>query len=328
MNRLLIIFIVLVVGCSQRDDRSESATDHPAAIERVAEKGPVQLVVRVSPIEPRLSDLVEMDVVVTAPPDVEIKPPTFGDAVGDFLVRGYNERLPDSKSKAKSENADNMRVFHYQLEPVASGTHLIRSVAIEFIDNRESSEAKGKTAFIESEPIEIKITTEQGDQTPDLANLEPMVAPVAIEQPLRFWWIGVIATGIALAVLWMVRRRRQQRDHVVPVRQQSPAEIAQAALTQLLSENLPAAGLFKEFYVRLTGVVRCYVEGTTGLKAPEQTTEEFLREMRSKEIFSAERSARLTEFLEAADMVKYAGQQPGAEQIGFSILRAREFVER
>ena len=322
MNRLLIIFIVLVAGCSQRDDRSESATDHPAAIERVAEKGPVQLVVRVSPIEPRLSDLVEMDVVVTAPPDVEIKPPTFGDAVGDFLVRSYSERTPE----AKSENADNTTVFHYQLEPVASGTHLIRSVAIEFIDNRESSEAKGKTAFIESEPIEIKITTEQGDQTPDLANLEPMVAPVAIEQPWGFWWIGVIATAIALAVLWMVRRRRQQRDHVMPVRQQSAEEIAQAALTQLLSENLPAAGLFKEFYVRLTGVVRCYIEGTTGLRAPEQTTEEFLQEMRSKEIFSAERSVRLTEFLEAADMVKYAGQQPGAEQIDFSILRAQEFV--
>ncbi len=100
------------------------------------------------------------------------------------------------------------------------------------------------------------------------------------------------------------------------------------ALEQLLRENLPAAGLFKEFYVRLTGVVRYYIEGTTGLKAPEQTTEEFLREMRSKGVFSDERSAKLKEFLEAADMVKYAGMRPETEQIELSVLRAKEFVLR
>ena len=153
-----------------------------------------------------------------------------------------------------------------------------------------------------------------------------MLPPVAIVTSWNFWWIAAIVVVAIFAAFWFVYRRRQRRERVVQVRQQSPAEIAQAALAQLLSENLPAAGLFKDFYVRLTGVVRCYIEGTTGLKAPEQTTEEFLREMRSKEIFSAERRVRLTEFLEAADMVKYAGQQPGAEQIELSILRAREFV--
>ncbi len=322
MTRLLMVFFLLLVGCSQPSDQPEPAASIPRAIERVADKGPVQLVVRVSPIEPRLSDLVELEVVVTAQPDVVIKPPTFGDAVGDFLVRGYSERTP----KPSSNSDGNTRVFHYQLEPVSSGTHLIRSVGIEFIDNRETSEAKGKSAFIESEPIEIKITTELGEQTPDLANLEPMLPPVAIALSWSFWWIVVIVVVAILAAIWFFYRRRQRREQVVQVRQQTPEEIAQAALAQLLSENLPAAGLFKEFYVRLTGVVRCYIEGTTGLKAPEQTTEEFLREMRVKEIFSSERSVRLTEFLEAADMVKYAGQKPGAEQIELSILRAREFV--
>ena len=45
----------------------------------------MKLLVRVSPREPRLSDLVEMDVTVESQPDVEIKPPAFGQAVGDFL---------------------------------------------------------------------------------------------------------------------------------------------------------------------------------------------------------------------------------------------------
>ncbi len=57
-----------------------------------AEKGPVKLFVRVWPREPRLSDLVEMDVRVESQPGVEIKPPAFGQAVGDFLIRDYSER--------------------------------------------------------------------------------------------------------------------------------------------------------------------------------------------------------------------------------------------
>jgi hypothetical protein len=94
----------------------------------------------------------------------------------------------------------------------------------------------------------------------------------------------------------------------------------------LLAENLPSRGLVKEFYLRLTGIVRQYVEDTTGIRAPEQTTEEFLRDMRSRAVFPPERSARLAEFLEAADLIKYAGQQPAEGQIDHAIARAQEFV--
>ena len=107
----------------------------------------------------------------------------------------------------------------------------------------------------------------------------------------------------------------------------TPEEIAHSELALLLAEQLPARGLVKEFYLRLTGIVRQFIEGTTGLRAPEQTTEEFLRDMRTGEVFSVERSARLKEFLEAADMVKYAGQQPNEDQIELSIARAREFID-
>ena len=35
-----------------------------------------------------------MDVRVESQPEVEIKPPAFGQAVGDFLIRDYSERPP------------------------------------------------------------------------------------------------------------------------------------------------------------------------------------------------------------------------------------------
>jgi hypothetical protein len=72
--------------------------------------------------------------------------------------------------------------------------------------------------------------------------------------------------------------------------------------------------------------VRRYIERTTGIHAPEQTTEEFLHDMRARKVFPDERSAQLANFLEAADMVKYAAMQPGQRQIEEAIARAQEFV--
>ena len=93
----------------------------------------------------------------------------------------------------------------------------------------------------------------------------------------------------------------------------------------MLHEQLPTHGRFQEFYLRLTGIVRRYIEETTGIKAYEQTTGEFLT-MRWPDAFSPERAVRLADFLEAADLVKYAAQSPDVPQIDLAIARAREFV--
>lgn len=326
-KRLFRLFSALALvaalsGCNEKPAKSGSDNTPFAGIERIAEKGPVKMTVQFSPKEPRLSDLIDMDVIIEAQQDVEIKPPDFGQGVGDFLVRDYSERsteTPVDKSKR-------MRRFHYQLEPAHAGKHLIRSVSMEFIDKRKDSESKGEPVLLETDPLEINVTSELGDKTPSLTDLAPMLPPKPLP-PKPIWvWLG-IATGIALAIAAAILLRKKMQKAAVAVEvKRTPEEIAHAALKALLAENLPSKGLHKEFYVRLTGIVRVYIEGTTGLRAPEQTTEEFLRDMRSKNVFPAERSVQLANFLEAADMVKYAAMQPGERQLEESIARAQEFV--
>jgi hypothetical protein len=314
-----LIATMLLSGCSVSPTSNTTAPSSPEnAIERKAEKGPVKLFVRVTPREPRLSDLVDMEVTVESQPDVEIKPPAFGQAVGDFIVRDYTERPVES-------GAGNVRRFHYQLEPAHAGKHLIRSVSIEFVDKRPSSERRGEPVLIETDPLEVNVTSELGGEAPSLANLEPMVGPRPVPQTVAVGWLVGAALAVVLAIVALIAFRRRKRRPIEPPRR-TAEEIAQEALALLLAENLPARGLVKEFYLRLTGIVRQYVEDTTGLRAPEQTTEEFLRDMRSRSVFPRERSARLAEFLEAADLVKYAGQRPEEDQIDQAVARAHEFV--
>jgi hypothetical protein len=315
--------LALIAGCGVIGRNDGTATSGAGdAIERRAEKGPVVLLVRVWPRRPRLSDLVEMDVTVESRPDVEVKPPAFGQAVGDFLIRDYSERPAEAGADA---GAVKRRRFHYQLEPAHAGKHLIRSVSIEFVDTRPNSEGRGQPTLVETEPMELDVTSELGGETPSLANLEPMLPPQPVPRTYRVAWLAVAGVAGLLAIVAAVAMRRRKRWPVEP-RRQTPEEIAREAMARLLAEDLPGRGLVKEFYLRLTGIVRQYVEATTGIRAPEQTTEEFLRDMRERAVFPPDRSARLAELLEAADLVKYAGQQPEGRQLDEAIARAHEFV--
>ena len=327
----IAVYLVLVcVGCGGRPSSGQASTDEQNSLERTSTKGPVKLVVRASPREPRLSDLMELQIQVSAPIGVEFKPPTFGQAVGEFVIRDYTERTDgkertDVKDQAKSSATNHVRTFVYQLEPMHAGRHLIRSLAIEFVDTRPTSEQKDVKAFIESDPLEINVTSELGDQVPNLADLEPMLPPRPLPSTSRWGWILLAGAmcGVGGLFYWLRRRKQIEIAETTPL---TAEQIAHAALEQLLAENLPEKQLYKEFYLRLTGIVRHYIEGSTGIRAPELTTEEFLSAMRSRDLFSAERSVRLKEFLEAADMVKYAGQEPNLDQIELSIARAHEFV--
>ena len=106
----------------------------------------------------------------------------------------------------------------------------------------------------------------------------------------------------------------------------SPREIAVAALRELEQSNLASANV-KEYYVELTGIVRRYLEQTSGVRAPEQTTEEFLRDIAGHEAFRGEKRERLQRFLVSADLVKFAGHRPSEDDVQEALHRARRFIE-
>ena len=146
--------------------------------------------------------------------------------------------------------------------------------------------------------------------------------------PLSWKLVGICAAilvGVLLiaAIAYLVIRKIRM---MVRIQRMSPIERAMYELEQLLKKGLPGRGFYKDFYVELTMVVRRYIERRHAVRAPNLTTDEFLRAARDNPAFTREAIAELKNFLESADMVKFAGVEATPEMADAATGKARDYL--
>ena len=158
---------------------------------------------------------------------------------------------------------------------------------------------------------------------PEVTPEPEWIPPTA--KTVTLWVFACLAGAAALAALLygLTKLSRRVREY-----RMSPVERAIAELQRLLGRNLPGRGLFKEFYIELTMVVRRYIERTHGIRAPEQTTQEFLAAAANQPTFTPEVLAQLRTFLESADLVKFAGQEATLSMTDDATAKARRYIEK
>ena len=316
---LLCALAALVSGCQTKSDNTTTGPDEQDG--RVArsqvELGPVQVTVEVEPAKARLSDEPTLTLTVRYQDGVDVVKPPFGESLGDFLIRDFREPLPKVE--------DRWRILEqvYTLEPTRTGELSIWPISVTFTDNR--TDGDGREHTIQTEGLSITVASVVEDEVPSLDALKPMADPV--ELPTRgrtVLWLAALTLLVAAGgglFAWR-RSRRQAAQADVPL---SPRELAWLELERLIEQDLAEEDV-KLFYVELTGVVRRYIERTTEVHAPEQTTEEFLSQIARDTAFAPEESRRLRDFLESADLVKFAAHQPQTEDIEEAFDRAKLFI--
>ncbi len=200
----------------------------------------------------------------------------------------------------------------YWLQPFLPGDYELPSLSVRFGDSRSLS----------TNPLTVPVTSSliEGD-----SELQDIAGPLDVPVPWWQWAIGgvaVVALG-ALLLHWIRQRRRATEPAPAP-----PHEIALASLDALVSTSLLADGDVDAFYRRLSAIVRHYIEGRFGLHAPERTTEEFLREISGLPLISTRHQALLRDFLQCADMVKFAKFVPARDETSGAVKAARNFVRQ
>ena len=135
-------------------------------------------------------------------------------------------------------------------------------------------------------------------------------------------WLLLSLTIAALIVItaFFLIRGRPKRSLEPP----KPWSVAESLILEL-EDRLPLDA--EIVFVELTDIIRRYIESVYNLRAIERTTPEFLDEMkRNGTQLSSEQGLLLTDFLTAADLVKFARLDATQDQIKDAIKKATRFV--
>ena len=208
-----------------------------------------------------------------------------------------------------------------------SGNYLIP--AIKYID--------GKDTFL-SNTLALKVIPVNVDTLATIHDFAPVMTitphfwdflPDWIVDYL-WWWIGamifvVACVAIAVYMLW----RRSHAKPVIPKprpRPVNPYAVAMRQLRQLRDEELWEKGQDKEFYTRLTDILRDYIDTRFHINAREMTSEQILSALRHNEATRLS-EAYMRRILEIADYVKFARMKPFSDDNRQAFNGAMQFVE-
>jgi hypothetical protein len=158
------------------------------------------------------------------------------------------------------------------------------------------------------------------EQNPEITDIFPPVAPPPPFALLLAAGGGVVAASALAFVLYRRRRRPNAAASPVP-----PHAAALAAIDRLVAEGGSQADSAL-FFSRLSLILRRYLEERFGLKAPEQTTEEFLAAMPDCPLFTEDQKELLSGFFRRADLIKFARLPPDRQEMAGSIERCRHFI--
>jgi hypothetical protein len=293
-----------------------AADSKPASRSEESFGGPVRLVMTVTPSEVEYDKDVLLTLAVTAPPTVDVTLPPLEDRVQGFDLNGYFSEEPDVREGSVT------RVHHARLTPRIAPEHRVAPIAVAYVDRGASPPVEGwfPTRAL-GLPLRARPSVAAGADVD--AALSPVWIPPSRRAVLLALLAAVAGAGV-LVLLWVAARklRRQAR-----LRRLSPLERALRELEELLARDLVGRGLVKDFYVDLTMVVRRYIERAHAIRAPEQTTEEFLAAAAVNARFTPRSLATLRAFLEAADLVKFAAHHPDSETVARAVSTARGYLE-
>ena len=308
--------LLLLAGCSRDKSLPSTSLD---GISRETRRGPIDVLVAVDRKAPTIADRLMFSITVTVDEDYDFDFPPFGEKLDEFGIVAVVTSEPVLKDDGRLE-----RVRTYTLEPFLSGEYTIPSMAIDFW-KRGSGDTDRKV--VESEPIELTVASLLPADVQDRERHD-IQGPVSLPQSLTpLWWTLGSLLGIALLIVILVilvRRRGQNGKEILA--KEPPHEVALRALEALLEQDLLAQGKLKALYQGVSDILRRYIEDRFGLRAPEQTTEEFLPSLASAREFPTRFQPLLETFLSHCDLVKFAEHQPEKAEIDRTVDSCRAFI--
>lgn len=310
---LIGLALLLAGSCAKKSDEAKPV---PKSAEETAERGPARVITRIDRDEITIAQRLTFEIEASLEEGLQIEFPKFGDKLEQFGIVEFKDAPPVLDADKRV-----IRKRTYVLEPFLSGDYVIPAMTLRFW-----KEGEQERHDLETKELKVKVTSLLPEDAKDL-QIGDIAGPVDL--PRKIGWkpllagVAVLLAIVAAAGLWIWRRKQRQTRQAPPI---PPHEIAFGALEKLLAEDLIGQGAIKEFHTRLSDILRHFLEGRFDLHAPEQTTEEFLRDRRTERALSRDARNTLRDFLIQCDLVKFAEYLPGTGEIQRAFDICKEFI--
>lgn len=278
-------------------------------------EGSLQMRMEVSPRDVYIGDLITARIVVTYAPDLALIQDTAPVTMGNFEVRSWSPG-------PSSETADHRlsQTTEFQLATFSTGTQTLPALTLHFAAKDGSlSEAKSDEVSIQVKSL----LQEKGDE----GRLRPLKGVFNIRSWMWAWILLAVVIVGGLGIWIWNKRAKNSGAKMAPVDPRKPEEIAWESIQALEDENLVAQGKTKDFYIRLSDIIRAYLEGRYSISALEKTTSELFSDLRVLN-FESDLNTTLRLFFETGDLVKFAKYTPDEGDIQADLLRAKEFITK
>ncbi len=260
-----------------------------------------------------IGDRIDVKLTIQKPEGYIISWPQYSQGYGRF--EPIDSMMEDS--------APNGAIIHRTLAVSAYDSGKFYFPAIAFFYRHKGDTAQ-KILFSDSFPITmLRVGV---DTTKDFMPIKaPAKLPYTLQELLPYIIGGVILLAIIITLIVMyIRKKKKEAQMSKPLL--PPYEEAMEELFKLKKQQLWETGEVKQYYIRLSDIIRRYIERRFGIEAMESTTNEIVKALKKTD---AERHARtkLKELLELSDLVKFARLTTIADDNLNSYTMAIDFVE-
>jgi hypothetical protein len=285
----LVLTVVLLLGCPFQGGKGKSGEDF------------LELSTSVDNAEITIGDIFHFTVSLRYPEGSKVELPEIGRLLSLFEIRDFVSQEPRKLGSRQLE-----RRTSYTLSTFTTGEFTIPAMTFTY------TTPEGVRGEIRSEPIDIFVKSVLPGEASDIRDIR---FPALMRVRYNRWLVlglPIAGAAVTLSAAYLVIRQRRKRRRgplVDSAFKLSPHEAAYAELKALCNSTLLKEGKVKEFYVRLSEILKKYIALRFRIDTLERTTGEILEEIKSVR-FPAEAEKPVRDFFYDCDLVKFAKYDP------------------
>lgn len=246
----------------------------------------------------------------------EIFFPTLKDTIGNGfeVIEKGNEQIKDTLNQKKKS-------IDYTLIQFDASRYEFMPLPILY------KNGAGKIDTVYSNPFAIQIISIPVDTLKDIKPAKTYYIPPYQFKEFLPLVISIILFSLIIAAIiywWMKYKKKTIPQE--PIKVESIYDNTLKQLNILKSQKLWTINQTKEHHLKLSELIRNYIEYRYGMLALESTTDELITAMKSEKSISMDILQVLNELLKHCDLVKFAKWKPTEEAVEENLSQAFQFM--